>query len=183
MDFEQVLQTVLGEFERQHIRYAVIGGFALGALGAGRATKDIDCLVHRDDLDKLHESLTRLGYQRVVHTENVSQYGHADPLWGGLDFLHAFRAVSLAMLEHATPVPIFDGRLAMKVVEPEDVIGLKVQALANNPKRKAKELDDIEQLMELYGHRLHWGRIQEYFDLFELSQEGRELQQRFDHAE
>ena len=32
MEFEQVLRTVLAEFERHHLRYAVIGGFALGAL-------------------------------------------------------------------------------------------------------------------------------------------------------
>ena len=183
MEFEQVLRTVLAEFERHHLRYAVIGGFALGALGAVRATKDIDFLVHRDDLDALHASLTRLGYQRVVKTENVSQYGHADPLWGGLDFLHAFRPASLTMLEHATPVPIFGGTLAMKVAEPEDVIGLKIQAIANNPKRKALDLDDIERLMELYGSRLDWGRVQDYFDLFELGPEGRELKQRFDHAQ
>ncbi len=33
MDFEQVLKAIVVEFDRQHIRYAVIGGFAVSASG------------------------------------------------------------------------------------------------------------------------------------------------------
>ena len=101
MDFEHVLTTLLAEFDRLRIRYAAIGGFALGVLGVPRATLDLDFLVHRDDLDKLDTSLTALGYQRFVDTENVSQYRHVDTLWGSVDFVHAFRKFALAMLERA----------------------------------------------------------------------------------
>ena len=41
VDFEQVLRTLLTEFERHEIRYAAIGGFAMGVLGAARATMDL----------------------------------------------------------------------------------------------------------------------------------------------
>jgi hypothetical protein len=102
VDFELVLKRLLAEFDRDQIRYAVIGGFALGVLGIPRQTIDLDFLVHKDDLTKLHARLTRLGYQRVFHTENVSQYRHEDGAWGSLDFIHAFRQISLAMLQRAT---------------------------------------------------------------------------------
>lgn len=80
MDFERVLRTLLADFTHQQIRYAAIGGFALGVLGVPRATMDLDFLVQRDDLHKLHRVLTTLGYQRYVQTENVSQYRHVDSI-------------------------------------------------------------------------------------------------------
>ncbi len=183
MDFEQVLTTVLGAFERQHIRYAVIGGFALTTLGVLRATRDVDFLVHRDDLEPLHAILTPLGYQRVAQTENVSHYTHPDLRWGSLDFIHAFRAIACEMLEQAQPRPIFQGKQTIRVVHPEDVIGLKVQSLANNPRRRAKDQYDIEELAKLYGNRLNWSRIQDHYELFDLGAEGKELRARFEHVE
>lgn len=93
VDFERVLKALLVEFRNHKIRYAAIGGFALGVLGYSRATMDLDFLVHRDDLEKLHERLTALGYERLMATENVSHYQHRAEAWGGIDFVHAFRKV------------------------------------------------------------------------------------------
>lgn len=183
MDFSRILQTLLTEFDRRHIRYAAIGGFALGVLGAPRGTQDLDFLVHHEDLDQFHQLMTMLGYRREAVTENVSHYVHADLVWGGVDVLHAFRPPSLALLQGAKSRPIFGGELQIRSVDPEGVIGFKVQAMANNPRRYHRDLADVETLMELYGAQLDWARIQEYFDLFELSEEGRRLKERFGHAQ
>lgn len=183
MDFERVLKTVVEEFDQQHIRYAAVGGFAVGALGAFRATRDVDFLVHRDDLSSLDRVLTARGYQRIAQTENVSHYTHPDASWGSLDFLHAFREISRHMLARATRMPIFEGRLTIPVAKPEDVIGLKIQAIANNPRRRAREQYDIEQLAEIHGHRLDWECIQSYFDLFEMGQEGKELRAKYERPQ
>lgn len=183
MDFERVLQVLLAEFDGNGIRYAAIGGFALGVLGVPRATLDLDFLVHRDDLEKLHETLTRREYQRVFHTENVSQYRHPDVLWGSVDFVHAFRKAGLAMLARAKSHPIFGGTGAIRVAEPEDVIGLKVQAMVNDPDRRSQEMADIERLMALYGRKLDWQRIQEFYDLFGLAEDALQLRERFERAQ
>ena len=179
VDFERVLRAVLAEFRRHKIRYAVIGGFALGVLGYRRATMDLDFLVHRDDLKKLHESLTVLGYERVIHTENVSHYQHRTEAWGGIDFVHAFRKASLSMLKRAKNYPLFGGKQKIRAVDPEDVIGLKVQAMVNDPDRKTQEVADIEMLMRLYGTKLDWLRIEEFYDIFGLKEEGIRLRERF----
>lgn len=42
MDFEKVLRELLGIFSQEGVAYAAMGGFALGAHGAARATTDID---------------------------------------------------------------------------------------------------------------------------------------------
>jgi hypothetical protein len=179
VDFERVVKALLVEFDRNQVRYAAIGGFALGVLGHVRATMDLDFLVHRDDLDKLHERLTALDYERFLQTENVTQYRHRDEAWGGVDLIHAFRKPSLAMLERAKSYPVFDGKQTIRAADPEDVIGLKVQAMTNDPERKPQELADIEALMRLHGSKLDWGRIQEYYDTFGVGDDGKRMKVRF----
>jgi hypothetical protein len=182
MDFERVLKALLVEFRRHKIRYAAIGGFALGVLGYSRATMDLDFLVHRDDLEKLHERLTALGYERLMATENVSHYQHRVEAWGGIDFVHAFRKVSLSMLARARNYKVFGGKQTLRAAGPEDVIGLKVQAMVNDPERKPQEVADIEMLMRLYGAKLDWQRIADFYDTFGLKDEADRLKQRFGHA-
>jgi hypothetical protein len=182
VDFERVLETLLAGFDRQNIRYAAIGGFAMGVLGSPRTTLDLDFLVHRDDIDSLHRSMTALGYERRVHTENVSQYHHADSVWGAVDFVHAFREASLAMLARARAYPVFGGRRSIRVVDPEDVIGLKVQAMTNDPERRSQDAADIERLMDALGPGLDWNRVQDYYDLFGLGDEFGRLRNRFQRA-
>ena len=182
MDFELVLERLITEFSRLQIRCAVIGGFALGVLGTPRQTMDLDFLVHCDDLEKLDGALTHLGYVRVYSSENVSQYRHSEAIWGSLDFIHAFRKVSLAMLERAKDYPALGGMQKLKTAQPEDVIGLKVQAMFNDPERRAQEQRDIETLMARYRSQLDWERIQEFYDVFELGSDAKRLRERFDRA-
>jgi hypothetical protein len=136
-------------------------------------------LVDRDDVPRLHEALTQLGYERFSSTENVSQYQHPDARWVGIDALHAFRALARDMLTRTTSYPIFRNTASIRIAAPEDVIGLKVQAIANNPHRRLQDQADIERLMEIYRERLNWDRIQTYYELFDLGEEAKELRRRF----
>jgi len=142
---------------------------------------DLDFLVHRDDLEKLHQLFMRLGYQRDVWRENVSQYSHPIRPLGSIDVLHAFRPYALEMLTRARTIACLDIG-SVHVLEPEDIIGLKVQAIANNPSRRSHEAADIETLMSQYGSQLDWNRIQTYYDLFELGEEARTLRARYGQA-
>ena len=137
----------------------------------------------QDDLDKLHRVLTTLGYKRYVQTENVSQYRHAEALWGSVDIVHAFRKVALGMLARAKSYPIFGGMQEVRVVDPEDLIGLKVQAMVNDPDRRPQEMADIERVMVVYGQRLDWQRIEEFYELFDLADDAKRLRRRFEHAQ
>jgi hypothetical protein len=44
-------------------------------------------------------------------------------------------------------------------------------------------LADIEALMRLYGSKLDWKRIQEYYDIFGAGEEARRLRERFGRVE
>ena len=55
----------------------------------------------------------------------------------------------------------------MRTLRPEDIVGLKVQALANDPGRERQDLADIDRLAEHFAAEMDWKRIREYFALFD----------------
>jgi len=171
MDFKIVTQKLLAGFKKENIRYALMGGFALGLYGVGRFTADIDFIVHLDDLPKLDRIMADLGYELHFRTANVSQYISPLKVFGEVDFLHAFRPIGLGMLEQAKEQPVFSEDLKIKVLKPEDFIALKLQAIKNNPDRTFQDSSDIESLMSAHKSALDWGKLKEYYALFKMDQE------------
>ena len=170
MDFRAVISALLGKFNEHHVRYGLMGGFALGLWGVGRATIDLDFLVSRDDLDKIDTVMSGLGYERKFKSENVSQYVSPSKLFGEVDYLHAFREASTEMLERAEEKAIFSGALKIKVLRPEDLIGLKLQAIKNDPARKEKDMADIKALAAVLKGRLDRQMIEKYASILDAEE-------------
>ena len=166
MEFQRILSLLIAAFEADEIRYALIGGFALVVHGVMRTTVDLDFLVHRDDLDRLDSIMSRIGYKLAFRTDDVSQFVAPTPDLGEVDFLHAFRDYSKEILASAQTMDL--AGLKLQVARPEDLIGLKVQAMANDQMRRSRELADIESLLERYQGRVDWQRIKAYFELFDF---------------
>ena len=61
----KTLNSVVRRLEELQIAYAVVGGMALFFHGVRRFTEDVDILVTRDGLSRLHEALDGLGYVPV----------------------------------------------------------------------------------------------------------------------
>lgn len=183
MDFGATLKALVEAFEADGVRYALAGGVALAALGAERATRDIDFLVDRRDLPKADAAMTRLGFRVIYRSDEFTQYQHQAVGSGLVDFQHAFRSVSLGMLDRALTRRLGTQARQVRVLRPEDLIGLKVQAIANNPDRRKKDEADIEALMDVHRSGLDWSRLAEYYALFGMSAELEELRRRFDRAQ
>jgi hypothetical protein len=166
MDFKLILQKLLTAFEKEGIRYALLGGMALGAWGVPRGTVDIDFLVHNDDMKKVDGIMRGLGYECKYRSENVSQYLSPLKVFGEVDFLHAFRTHSLSMLQRTEEKKMFDGTISIKVLKVEDLIGFKLQGMVNDESRKSLDLSDIESLLAANKKNVDWILIKEYFDLF-----------------
>ena len=169
MDFHLVTSTLLGDFEKEEVRYAVIGGFALGLWGAARATIDIDFLLLVGDLPKAETILSQCAYRRVYQSENVAQYVSDLAPYGQVDVLLAFREISLGMLKRSVVKEAADG-LVINTLIPEDLVGLKLQASVNDPSRTLKESVDIESLLEARqreGQAIDWELLEDYFLLFD----------------
>ncbi len=58
----QALHNITQRLKSLGIPYAVVGGMALFRHGLRRFTEDVDILVTKDDLKRIHESLEGLGY-------------------------------------------------------------------------------------------------------------------------
>ncbi len=183
MDFKLVLEKLITAFERENVRYALMGGFALGAWGVPRGTVDIDFLVLRDDMGKVRRIMDEAGYECYYGTENVSQFSSPLRIFGEVDFLHAFREASLKMLEKAAEKEVLNGSLKIRVLRVEDLIAFKLQGMVNDEARRAIDLRDMEDLLKLHGATVDWDLMREYFDLFDHGRLFDELRNRYAETE
>jgi hypothetical protein len=165
VNFRSVTEQLLTSFHEKGIEYALIGGFAVGLWGVTRGTLDMDFLIRRDDLHEIDPIMDALGYSIRHRSDNVSQYFSSS---GEVDFLHAFRSHTLGMLKRAVEKPVFAGSFTVRVLRPEDLIGLKLQAIANNQERERLDMYDIEELMRLHDSTMEWRLLEEYFDIFDM---------------
>ena len=177
MDLKKALKLIVTEFEKHDVRYALIGGFAIGALGVPRSTIDLDFLVSADALHKIDVIMLAMGYKKAFSSENASQYVSPSAELGEVDFLHAFRPISVKMLAEAEAVQVFGKEVKVKVLKAEDIIGLKLQAINNNPARLEKDSLDIEELMK--SRKLDWEIIKTYFELFGMDERFLELRNKY----
>ncbi len=59
---QKTLRRIVKRLDELGVPYAVVGGLALFFHGYRRFTEDVDILVTKDDLKRIHEKLEGLGY-------------------------------------------------------------------------------------------------------------------------
>jgi hypothetical protein len=85
------------------------------------------------------------------------------------------------MLNRAREMPVLDGEVTVKALLPEDLIGLKLQAIVNDPaNRYGVDAPDIQQLLKLHGSSMDMDLVRDYFRLFEKEDLLDEWLKRFD---
>jgi len=163
MDLRSVLLELHTALRSAAIEHALIGGLAMAAHGAARATVDLDFLVDGARADDADALLRTHGYAVLHRSEHAANYVSEDPARGRVDFLFARRAHAHAMLARAG-LHVALGQ-SLRVVDAADLIGLKVQASSNDPSRRRRDLADIERLLQVGEPDL--SRVREYFRLFD----------------
>ncbi len=169
MDLAGVLALLLPALREAGVEPALIGGLALSAHGAGRATADLDLLVAGESSAAVAGVMQRLGYRTLHAGENAVNYASDDPELGRVDYLLAHRPYARAMIERARLNRIL-GQEHLLVVDAADLIGLKVQASSNDPSRARLDLADIQRLLAV-APDLDLARVREYFQIFEREEE------------
>ena len=182
MDFEAVFKVLIEQFKKYDIPFALMGGFALHAAGYSRATQDIDCLIDQKDAPKVKVIFASLGYEILHESEDILNFGSRLKELGKIDFLLAHRKYAKKMLERAKEQNLFDKTLKVKVILPEDIIGLKVQASSNDSSRFSQDMADIEALMRLNKNSLDLELIRGYFELFDRRQEFEQILKRIQNV-
>lgn len=166
IQLRKTLETARELLSRENIDFALIGGFALGAHGIHRATRDIDILVDGTHAAKVKSLFVSKGFNIFNESQEVIQMDGP----GYLDIVFANRPLSLEMLKKAK----YGIKLAgVSVVSREALIGLKIQAYKNDPKRELQDKADIQSLLRQGG--LDMQQIKVFADLFDAWKEIEDL--------
>lgn len=158
MEIQDTLSLAKRSLEKEGVKFALIGGFALAAHGVIRATQDIDLLVEGSKKAEAKKSLGGAGFKLVF--ENCEVLHFSGP--GQLDILLANRESTLDMLRRAKLINDFP----IPVVSAEDLIGLKIQAYKNDPDREFQDKADIQSLLKVVAS-LDFDLVKKYADLFD----------------
>lgn len=157
MNLKELLLSVHNALQTAQVEHALIGAFAMAHYGVQRATGDIDFLIDETDRKKTLTALEKLGFKIFHETDEVVQLQGP----GSVDFLLAKRQLSRKMLKEAQNIE----PLNIKCISIEGLMGLKIQAYTNNPKRELKDKADILSLIEQHPI-MNWEQIKIYADLF-----------------
>lgn len=167
MDFRKILTAVLKEFDDNKIDYALIGCMAFGFWGVRRGTEDIDFLIKVEDSDKTARIMEQFGYETFLQTKHAAQYIHKIRAMGEIDFLYASREYSRGIINRAKRLA-GTGGIIVKVATPEDLIGMKLQGIKNDPAREYKDMADMQMLIKIHGNNLDWNLIKEYCNILQM---------------
>ena len=146
MDRTDLLERLLSLFEREGIRYCIIGGLAVNAYVEPVVTLDLDVAIAPEQFD---ETISLLGDEFDVedfpHSVNVSAQGSSLRVQIQKDSRYSdfvSRATIRTVLEHPLPVAAL-----------EDVLQGKIWAASDEDRRaskRQKDLADISRLIEAY---------------------------------
>ena len=143
------------------VPFALIGGLALTSHKVIRATQDVDLLADLERADEIDATLAKLGYQCLHRSADAANYARGDER---IDFLFASRPIARRLLDAATELKTTLGEL--RVVSAEGLIGFKLQALVNDP-RRTRDLEDIRALLRANRGALDIEELRAYFRLFD----------------
>lgn len=169
MDVLRVLALVRPFFDERGEPYALVGGMALLAYGAPRATFDLDLLAHRRTRDGLVSHLETQGFATLSVQPGFSNHQHGDPALGRVDVIYVGGATADAVFAGCSRKAITSA-LEASVPRAEHLVAMKAQSFAQDQTRYS-DLADLQFLLALPGLDLMEARgyfeaagISGYFD-------------------
>ncbi|MEM1181758.1 MAG: hypothetical protein AAGM22_25665, partial [Acidobacteriota bacterium] len=126
MDLEKLLDEITDLLDRQGIRWALIGGMALGAYGVGRHTADVDLVVDRDSQTTLVSRLEEAGFETLFVSSGYSNHTRGKDR---VDFVYVNVTTADQLFGKARVID--SGERRLQVVSPEHLAAMKVLAMKN----------------------------------------------------
>ena len=160
MRFDRVLTTFAELFERERIRYALIGGLAVHAWGRVRPTQDVDFAVDGDRSEDVVAFAESLGFVTRHASRAFSNHAHTDPEWGSIDFMYLRGRTADAVFGAASRKALVEGH-PMPVASPEHLAMMKAVAMKSFPHRALYEGEDVRTLLNVPG--VDRDAIRDYF--------------------
>ncbi len=149
MDLSRVLSLVRPFFEERREPFAIVGGLALLAYGAPRATFDVDLLARREVRDDLVAFLEHKGFKTLSVEPGFSNHHHAEAALGRVDVIYVSGATADAVFAGCSMKRI-GPTIEAPVPRAEHLVAMKAQAFANDQSRYS-DLADLQYLLKLPG--------------------------------
>ena len=158
MQFDEVLRTWKEFFEREGVRYALIGGLAMSAWGSSRSTDDVDFVVEAAAQPLVLEFAEAQGFE-ALHVST----GYSNHQRGGdkLDFMYVDPSTAEQIFDHAAK-KTFVGDIPLQVASPEHLAAMKAIAIKSAPRRAFRDMHDVGLLLRLPGVDRKF--IRDYFE-------------------
>ena len=150
MQFDEVLRIWKDFFEREGIRYALIGGLAVHAWGRTRLTKDVDFAVDATSRPRVISFAESLGYETLYVSEGYSNHEHSSSVLGRIDFMYLSGETAERIFRAATERTVV-GTATSPVASPEHLAMMKAIAMKNSPHRALFEGEDVRVLLNVPG--------------------------------
>jgi hypothetical protein len=166
MDVARVLDLVGPFFEGRRQPWALVGGVALLAYGAARATFDVDLMSPRALRDDLVGFLEGNGFATLSVQAGFSNHQHPEPGLGRVDVIYVSGATADRIFAGCQRRPITSTHEAL-VPRPEHLVAMKAQAFARDQGRYT-DLADLRYLLALPG--LDLAEARGYFEAAGLSE-------------
>lgn len=150
MQFDEVLRTFAEFFEREGMRYTIVGGLAVHAWGGSRLTRDIDIAVDLHSRERIILHAEGLGYETLYASDSFSNHLHADPRFGRIDFMY-LSGRTAEQIFAASEVKRVVGDSTAPVASAEHLAMMKALAMKNFPHRALFEGEDVRILIHVPG--------------------------------
>jgi hypothetical protein len=171
-DYGALLRELVPFFEREQIRFALGGGFALQALGRSRLTFDLDLIVDGSAQDRIVRHMEEIGFETLRVAAGYSNHLRSRQR---VDFIYLQSKTAELVLKELRVRETREG-VPVPVARPEHLAMMKFLAVKNNPERDRQDLPDLGFLLRVPG--INREEIREYcaqhgmLDLFnELTRE------------
>jgi predicted nucleotidyltransferase len=156
---ERALADAIDVLDHARLRYAIVGGLAVGAWGVSRSTRDVDLYVElpagcRQDLA---QSLTAKGFMVPAMDEDLRKFGvfrsrSSDGVF--VDMFDAVGPLGEQLLAHRREISVFGRRLW--VTAPEELFLLKAFS------DRKRDFEDLVSLASLPRLRIDFAYVREW---------------------
>lgn len=155
------LRETLVALREAGLRHMLIGGVAVNLHGYLRATRDLDLMLLVEDADVAHDMFERLGYETLDRTLDIASYVRGAQR---LNVLYAQRPISRGLLERPEEAEL--GGIKVPVISLEGLLGLKIEAFSNDP-RRIRDYQDMIELIKARHDVMDKDVVRSYFRLFD----------------
>lgn len=170
----QTVERIARRLTELEVPYAVAGGMALVRHGYARFTEDVDLLVTRESLQKIHESLAGLGYRPPFegsrHLRDADTGVKVEFIVTG-DFPGDGKPKPVAFPDPRTVSEVVGGVTFLQL---ETLVELKLASGMTNAGR-LKDLADVQELIKIrslprdFSQRLHPFVQEKFIELWDAA--------------